>query len=162
MPRKRGKVVVKSGAPQASADVQAEAAPVKRGVRMKWNAPTRALARISAPEGCKARWVADHNVDRRLDEGYTVINRTTAPGAEHVDRGYVNGAQRGDGMGTALRYRELVAMAAPNEVIEQRNKFYEDKTRRMTEATINASALKTGAMKEIAERSGFSTTLTID
>lgn len=152
MPRRGVKTrrVVEKKATEVITEVAAETkpAPRKTGTR-QWRSATSGLGNIKAPDGYSARWVAPHNVERRLAEGYEFINKSTCPSAEHTDRktaGFkgVDGAN----IGTAITYREMVAMAAPKELVESRTRYFEELTEKRTDAAILATSERRQLMSE--------------
>lgn len=118
---------------------------VKKGRSLSWK-PAKKLGDIkNVPEGHTARWCDKDpaNIDKKLQEGWEFINKTTAPSVVHesedktrevVDSNY--------DLDSAITYRELVGMALPDDLKEARAKYFEQRTIDATKARIKGTEAK--------------------
>lgn len=94
------------------AEIQPE---VKKG-RKSWQ-PFRLLNVHGRNPNLNYRWVEKdaNKIERRQHDGYEFVNSSTAAPVE---------APASDGLGSAKVVRDLVLMAAPKEIAEDRSAYY--------------------------------------
>ena len=106
--------------------------------RQPWR-PVRKLDTPPPPEGFEYRWIRESmlgqedrsNVSRRIREGWELVRGTDLP-AEYADLVAAEGRHAG------LIYSEGLLLAKiPLETKNERNAYYEDQTRRKSEALDN-------------------------
>jgi len=91
--------------------------------RKSW-APARMLDLAGKLPGFRYRWV-DHdpaNIRKKIAEGWTFVNRETGHPVTHDDPNLVHGGANG-----TLGYRDLVAMAMPEETAAERDAYFREK-----------------------------------
>lgn len=80
-------------------------------------------------EGYRYRWVRSRddqpNVDKKLEEGWSPVNKTTGAPVEHD---VALGVQDGKPMGDVTTYRESILMAMPEETAKARDRYFQDQT----------------------------------
>jgi hypothetical protein len=86
--------------------------------RAKWK-PARRLETFDKDENMGYRFCVDEssNIERKQHEGWNFVNKTTGARANHeMEDAKTSGAKR---------HRELVLMAAPTEVLEERDAYHQ-------------------------------------
>lgn len=89
-----------------------------KNARARWR-PARRLETFDKDPNLGYRWCADNpsNIERKQFEGWSYVNKTTGAKAEHE---MVNNSASG-----AKKHNELVLMAAPRDVLDERNAYYQ-------------------------------------
>lgn len=127
-----------------SDDIIEVAKPVRKtGTKLTYVPSNVGLGDIEAPEGYKVRWVRSDNIARREAEGYEILTTSNCPSARNGST-RVSGVD-GNQIGGAITYRELTAMIVPEEIAQDRKRYFEKITKERTKVAIEAS----GARKEL-------------
>ena len=108
--------------------------------KVSW-APARMLDLANKLAGFRYRWVDTDvaNVRKKLAEGWQFVNRETGHPVEHLDPGLMHGGQAPD---SSVRYRDVVAMALPEEMGQARDEYFRDVTARQIAGVNDAAADK--------------------
>lgn len=108
----------------------------KKG-RPSW-APARMLDLNGKKNGYRYRWCDTDpaNIRKKLAEGWVFVNRETGHPVEHDDPNLMHGGATPDG---ALQYRDVIAMALPEETAQGRDAYYREINERQL-AQVNESA----------------------
>lgn len=102
-------------------------------------APGNRLGQINVPKGFVPRWCdADEaNLAKKREEGWIPVTKTTYPDAKHVNDGEIKEVKDGAAIdGSLIKYRNMVAMMMPEELAQARREYFEDETRKQTEAKV--------------------------
>lgn len=127
----------KEAAPKEKIEVKASEVQKTKGTKVSWR-PADKVAKLKAPESGRPRWCSPDtaNIQKKLDEGWKFINKSTLPSAYKDDNGMIKDVQENSSLGTEIRNREMVAMYLPEEQAKARDEYFRDKTMRRTQATI--------------------------
>lgn len=104
--------------------------------------PGNALGMVKVPKGYTPRWCdADQaNINKKLQEGWVFVNKTTSGSAGHERRDgkEENSTIDGHDLSTVVKYRELVAMMMPDDLVQSRRDYYHNETVRRTKSRVLA------------------------
>ena len=105
--------------------------------RRSW-APARMLDLNGKMPGFRYRWVDvdPSNIRKKLAEGWQFVNKETGHPVEHQDPGLMHGGTAPD---TSVRYRDVVAMALPEETGQARDEYFREINERQI-AGVNRAA----------------------
>ena len=93
----------------------------------QWQAPDK--LRIKREAGMAYRYIRKSDVERRLDEGWEIVN---SPLKEKSEGGPMDKAQH---------YRGLILMRMPQHMADQRNQYYLDKHNRRVRAVARGGGM---------------------
>ena len=117
----------------------------KKG-RKSWK-PAAMLDVTNKASGFRYRWRNDDDahLERVKNEGWVFVNKETGIPAEHDHPDKI-----GDGkpLDSIIKYRDMVLMALPEDLAEERDAYYREQTRRQTVSLKNKARdeiKKTGA-----------------
>ena len=107
----------------------------KKKGRPSWK-PAGRLSMMSKLKGFRYRWCNNDadNIYRKQREGWDFVNPVTGITAEHE---HPNETGDGSPMTSTPEYRELVAMALPEDVAKERDAYYAEQTDRQAASTLS-------------------------
>jgi len=100
--------------------------------------PARMLDLEGQNPGFRYRWcdVDPANIRKKIAEGWVFVNRSDGSPVKHDDPNLIHGGATPDGV---LQYRDVVAMAVPEETAQARDAYYRDINERQL-AQVNENA----------------------
>lgn len=107
-----------------------------------WKAPTK-LEVKGLPQGMSGKYFNKRDVERRLDEGWVIVND---PLKAHKEGGPIDKAKH---------FRSMILMMMPLEMVQKRNAFYREKHLRRVRATARGGAMT--AVGRAATKDGATT-----
>lgn len=99
--------------------VEQQAAPAKKKGNASWQVPTGEV--LQKEKGYGYRWTAESEIPGRLQEGWTLVQ------AKPGEATFVDGKDKvfgGTRLDTVMAKKDRVLMRMPDEMIEQRNSYY--------------------------------------
>lgn len=95
--------------------------PKVKATKPGWR-PASKVAGLKAKPGFKARWVSNDpsNISRKKAEGWIVMKPSDNVG-EVISQEDVND---GNPLHDGIRYRDMIAMMLPNELVAEREQYY--------------------------------------
>jgi hypothetical protein len=137
-------------------------AKVKKGHRT-WKPAQKLTVKNENPE-IHPKWCQDDpiNIQRKLDEGYFFINKTTGAPIEYEGTGMVPDTKSID---SAVKVRELVLMGLDDETYEARKAYFAERTKDQTNSLkkfADQEDAKSAAANGVGNRSGISGKIVIE
>lgn len=113
-----------------------DATPAVKG-KPSWR-PARMLDLENRANGYRYRWcdTDDANLRKKLAEGWVYVNKETGHPVEHIDPDLQHGGKSPDG---SVKYRDLIVMALPEEIAQQRDEYFAELSKNQLEG-VNENA----------------------
>lgn len=107
-----------------------EAVPAPKKGKRSW-APAQKLSLVNKQPGFRHRWCDNdpQNIEKKQAEGWVFVDPNQGVKADHEFPEHVSD---GKPLTSTKTYRELVAMALPEDLAEARDEYHEELTRKQT------------------------------
>lgn len=142
----------------------------KKGTPSKWK-PGGRLAKLAVPEGYRGRWCHKDaiNIQQKMEEGWGLVNKTTAPSARQEGNDAPDAAYDGKALESAVQYRDMVGMMLPIEdvngdglCVSERRKWIQEENERLLRSHVNLGKAKSAGDAGLVAAARLKPSLTIE